>query len=377
MIAEPGVRPRKNRRHAALAAALAIAATGCHGAENAYWVAAVGQFEGREAARENLRGILLATSQVNAAGGINGRPVRLVINTDDGRGDLAARLAHKFVADRRISVVVGHTTSAAMMAAAPVYDGHLAAIATTASAPALTGISRWVFRVMLSDSVTGAQLGRFSAARGWRSAAILYQNDVYGRGLADAFQASFPGKIVSSDAVPADIDDLSLFTRFYERFTPDVVFVVVGRSAVPVRLHEAFAARGIHVAILASEGSTDFERNASGAEEIYVSAPFISSSTDPATVRFTGEFTARFGHPPKHDAALAYDAAMTAFAAIRAVGGDRDDIRRYLSSIDSSHALSGATGAVSFDAFGDRRSAHGVLLQVRAGHVVLLPDALR
>ncbi|HVX42164.1 MAG TPA: ABC transporter substrate-binding protein [Gemmatimonadaceae bacterium] len=368
--------PRSERVVRALLAAALLAAGACQRHEP-YWVGAAGQFAGREPARENLRGIELATDEVNAAGGINGHPVRLVVRDDQGEGELAAHAAHEFVADSRVSVIVGHTASTAMLAAAPIYDGHIAAIATTATAPMLSGISSWVFRVVASDSTTGAELARFSAARGWRSAAVLYQNDVYGRGLADAFRAHFPGRIVSSDPVPADVQDLSTFGRFYQRFTPDVVFVVASRSTIPVLLRKTLADLHLHAAILASEGSMDLGPGSSRAEDIYVEAPFSAEEQDPPSERFARAFERRYGHAPSHDAALAYDGALTAFAALRAAGPDRAAIRRYLAALDEAHAPIGATGKVFFDSLGDRVGMHPVLLQVRRGRLGLLATGLR
>jgi branched-chain amino acid transport system substrate-binding protein len=367
-------------RHSAalLGAALAsLLSTACTRHDDAYWIGAVGQYEGDEAAHENLRGILLAVRQVNHSGGIHGHLVRLRMKDDGGRGDLAARIAHAFVADKRISVVVGHTTSAAMIAAAPVYDNHLVAIATTASAPALTGISPWVFRVIPSDSVTGARLARFAASRGWLRAAILYENDVYGRGLADAFSSTFPGTLVSADPIVPDSADLSTFVRFYERFTPDVIFVITRPSHVPASLREALARKHLPVAIVASEGSIDLERDVVRADNVYTSAPFSSLSTRTDRGKFTRDFEAAFGYPPKQEAALAHDAAITAFAALAAVGPDRAAIRRYMRALDKDSAPLGATGPIYFDSLGDRRALGGVLLQVKRGRVVALADTLR
>ena len=366
------------RRAALLGAALtALLSTSCTTRDDSYWIGAVGQYAGDEAAHENMRGILLAVRQLNQAGGIHGHPVRLVMKDDGGRGDAAARIAHLFVADKRISVVVGHTTSAAMIAAAPVYDNHLVAIATTASAPALTGISPWVFRVIPSDSVTGAQLARFAASRGWRRAAVLYENDVYGRGLADAFTGAFRGIVLSVDPIVPDSADLSTFVRFYERFKPDVIFVITRPSYVPASLREGLAQKHLPVAIVASEGSTDLERDVGRAEGIYTSAPFSSLSTGADRGKFTRDYVAAFGNPPKEEAALAYDAAITAFAALAAVGPHRAAIRRYMRALDNDAAPVGATGPIYFDSVGDRRALGGVLLQVRAGHVVVLSDTLR
>lgn len=365
----------RSRSRIAAAALLALSGAACTGpAPDPYWVGAVGLLAGRPAAVENLHGIQLAVAETNAQGGIHGHPVRLVVRNDGGIGDSAVRYATEMVKDQRILAVIGHTTSTAMMAALPVYDGHLVAVASTASAPSLSGLSRWVFRVIASDSLTGAQLARFAGARGWRRAAILYQNDVYGRGLADAFRLHYPGRVIASDPYRPGTTDFSVFARYYQRFTPDVVFVVAGLSEVPVAVRRELVRRDLHVAVLASEGSADLGDGAVRGDEIFVGAPFSGMDTRPSSRRFIEAFEARYGHVPRHDAALAYDAAMVVFAAIRAAGPDRAAIRGYLSSLDSVRAPVGATGPIFFNANGDRESSRAVVLQVKHGRMALVAN---
>ena len=104
------------------------------------------------------------------------------------KNQVVSSIAGEFVANRAIVGVVGHVTSGAMMAAAPVYEQGLVAIATTASSPDLSGISSWTFRVISSDSANGIAMARFASARGFRRAAILFENNSYGRGLAESFR---------------------------------------------------------------------------------------------------------------------------------------------------------------------------------------------
>src|SRR5512133_3856169 len=109
----------------------------------------------------NKRGMDLAVADINAAGGVRGRPLELVSRDDGGSAVKATAIAQEFVADPNIVAVVGHVNSGAMVAAARVYDGHLAAVATTATAPDLTGVSPWVYRVISSDSTNGLDIARF------------------------------------------------------------------------------------------------------------------------------------------------------------------------------------------------------------------------
>src|SRR5512133_65179 len=136
----------------------------------------------------NRKGIQLAQEEINARPERAGAPLRIDYQDDEGSGQVASKIAQRFVDSPKIVAVVGHVNSGAMVAAAQVYDGRLAAVATTATSPALTGISRWAFRVISSDSTNGSGIAKFAAALGRSRAAVLYENNTYGRGLADAFR---------------------------------------------------------------------------------------------------------------------------------------------------------------------------------------------
>src|SRR5688572_29048887 len=120
---------------------------------------------------------------------------------DSGNGRVAARVAQDLVDSVKYAAVIGHLTSGAMKAAAKVYDGRIAAVATAASSPELTGISPWAFRVIASDSVSGIDIARYATRLGKRRAAILYENSAYGRGLADAFRRNFAGDVIGVDPI--------------------------------------------------------------------------------------------------------------------------------------------------------------------------------
>ena len=175
----------------------------------------------------NKNGIQLALDEINASPAwSNARRLEIVFADDSGGGVRAASIAQDFVDSTKIVAVVGHVTSGAMVAAAHVYDKHLAAIATTATSPALTGISPWTFRVIPSDSANGMTIARFANARGRKRAAVLYENNPYGRGLAENFRKSFAGQIISIDPIGEGADHgIEAYVSWYKREHPDVVFV--------------------------------------------------------------------------------------------------------------------------------------------------------
>jgi branched-chain amino acid transport system substrate-binding protein len=315
----------------------------------------------------NKRGIDLAVEELNANGGVRGRPLRLIARDDGADGARAAAIALEFVNTPAISAVVGHVNSGTMVAAAKIYDGALPAVATTATSPDLTGISPWVFRVIASDSATGVELGRFARRLGHGRAAILYENDSYGRGLADAFRRSFDGTIVSIDPIPSGDGDYEPYIAFLKSRDPGLVFVAGTEASGMAILREA-RRQQLSADFLGGDGWTGVvgEPAAQGA---YVGAPFTASDERQEAQRFVAAFKARYGMTPDGNAALAYDATRLLAKLIEDVGPDREDIRDGLASLDDRSAYRGVTGAIRFHANGDPVGKNVVIARVNRGEL--------
>ena len=355
---------------AALVAALGCASGGASGGSVVTIGAAGPWTEGY--GLMNRRGIELAVAEVNARRLIPGRTLRLVAEDDKGVGTEAVAIAQRFVANPAITAVVGHVTSGAMVAAAKVYDGQLPAVATTASSPDLSGVSPWAFRVISSDSVNGAALAHFAARLGRRRAAVLYENNSYGRGLADAFQRAFSGEVVSVDPMGEAAADLEPFVSYYARHArPDIVFVA-GTEQSALAMLRAARRQGFAADFLGGDGWTGVVADTAASEGVYVGAPFAPTDPRPEAQRFVAAFQARFGGVPDGNAALAYDATMIVARAIAQAGADRAAVRDYLAGASGgTEPYAGATGPIRFAENGDRDGSSFVMTQVRRGALLV------
>jgi branched-chain amino acid transport system substrate-binding protein len=347
---------------------LFLALAGCGGGTAEYRLGMAGPFEEGFGAA-NRRGAELALEQINAAGGINGTPLSIDFRDDGGDGSRAATIAEEFVADARISGVVGHVTSGAMVAAAKVYDGQLAALATTASSAELTGISPWVFRVISSDSANGVDLARFAERLGKRRAYVLYENDAYGRGLADAFRRTFKGTVLGFDPIDAAGRDAEVFVAWAAARETDLVFVA-GTERSGIALLRAARAAGLAADFLGGDGWTGVVADAAAAEGAFVGAPFTAQDPRAEAQRFVQAFRAKFGAEPDGNAALAYDAVWVMAAALRSVGADRQKIRDWLASRTTRSPVPGVTGNIAFQLTGDPIGKTFTMTRVRAGALV-------
>ena len=342
--------------------AAAACSPGGSGGGAPYTIAAAGPWK-LDHGRNTRLGIELAMKEINDAGGINGHKLQVKESDDRADGATAAQVAQKFVDDRTISAVVGHVTSGAMVAAAQVYDGHLAAVATSASSPDLTGISPWAFRVISSDSANGADMAKFAMRTGHKRAAILYENDNFGRGLADAFRKNFTGEIINIDPIRADAANREVYIAYFKLKQPDIVFVagVIG-SALPL-LSEA-RKQGLKADFMGGDGWTLVTEQPEISEGAYVGAPFAPTDPRPEAQKFVAAYKAAYkGAEPDGNAALGYDATKVIAAALAAVGPDRVRIRDWLANL--SLPFAGVTGPIRFLPSGDPAGKSITMTRVR------------
>src|SRR5258706_14031440 len=65
----------------------------------------------------------LAVKEINARGGLRGRPLALRILDDSGRADVAIQVAQTLADDPEVVAVIGHLTSGTSIAGARIYGG--------------------------------------------------------------------------------------------------------------------------------------------------------------------------------------------------------------------------------------------------------------
>jgi branched-chain amino acid transport system substrate-binding protein len=351
-------------------ALLLFVAACSHGQTGTVAFGAAGPFS-RAYGLANKQGIQLALDEINGSPAWSGgRRLEIRFADDSGNGARASTIAQGFVDDPNIVAVVGHVNSGAMVSAARVYDGNLAAVATTATSPALTGISRWAFRVIPSDSANGKTIAQFVNKLGRHRAAVLYENNAYGRGLAESFRRSFAGQIIAIDPIGEGADqDFEPYVSWFKRERPDLVFVAGTDLSGLAFLKEA-RRQQLAADLVGGDGWQTVAPSAL-AEGIFVGAPFTARDPRPEVRAFVSAYTRKYGTTPDGNAALAYDATKLLAHAVERVGADRQKIRDYLAMLSDGEAYHGVTGTIRFRADGDPVGKSIVMTRVRAGELLV------
>jgi branched-chain amino acid transport system substrate-binding protein len=316
------------------------------------------------------QGAELAVETINRRGGINSRRLALLEVDDEGTGAKAATVAQELVGIDSVLAIVGHANSSATVAAARIYDGRIAAVSPSASSPEITGLSPWLFRVIASDSANGQDLARFATALGHRKAAVLYENNSYGRGLADSFRRAFRGEITALEPVAVDGTEVEPYLTYLRLNNPGLI-VAAGSEGSGLEILKESRRLGLTADFLGGDGWAGITSDTTASEGAYVATPFTSEDTRRDVQTFVKAFRAKFGRDPNSFAALAYDATMVIAIAIEQAGGDREKIRDYLASMDAGRAYDGITGRISFEATGDVAPKPMVMARVRRGALVV------
>lgn len=319
------------------------------------------------------QGAELAAREVNANGGIRSRPLELRFLDDAADPDVAVKVAEEFFDDSEVVAVVGHVNSGAMVNAASVYEQGLPAVATSATSEIISGLGDWIFRVAPSDSANSVDLARIAREAGV-PAAVLYENEDYGRGLAEGFRAALAGsggRVVSVDPYLPTTDDLRPYLQRMRERGVGLVFVA-GLENDAARIIRQAHEVGLEARFLGGDGMEGLVTMGPEFDETLVGVLFHPDAS-PRSAAFAAQFRAAYGREADSFAALAYDATRLVAEAAREAGPDRIAIRDYLAGVGREGAppYEGVTGTIRFDANGDPVDKEFAVGEIHQGRIRL------
>ncbi len=325
------------------------------------------------------RAARLAVEHINAAGGINGRPLVLIEMDDHGDPDSAIAVAAALRASPAVAVI-GHLWSTTTIAAAPIYGsatGALPMVTPSSSSPEVSWLGEHVFRVCPSDDAHGTALADWARqALAAQRVGILYLNDDYGRGVRQAFESRFVvrgGTVVGSfPYLEAGRDGPAYLDRLALEDSLDALLL----AGYPEDATEVLAQarnRGITVPVLGGDALEGVESAGSLAEGVLISAAWFPDGRTAATRAFLDAYAAAFPDTPvpNQPAAGTWDVVHLLAAVLRTTNGTRGTMRAALATVGTGlPAYEGVTGPIAFDERGDLAQSRITMTVVRNGQLV-------
>lgn len=301
------------------------------------------------------RAIDLAVEWINAAGGVNGRPLAIVSGDSKGDPKEAAALAQKFTSDARIVAQIGDFTSTACMAAQPIYErAGMVQLSPTASHPQFAPGSPFSFGIVGTQAGEGPFMARYAVEKlGKKKIAVLYINNDWGVATKDYFVSAakqLGAQIIAVESFfEADKDFTGVLTKLRGQ-KPDALYVpsMYNEGALISKQREKLGWNDVTVLGPGSLYSPKLlEIGGSAVNGLHTSAVFFPNDPRPEVQKFVKGFEAKYKATPNMFAAVAYDAANLLAATIKKAGVDRKAIRDELAKTKD---FPGVTGRIAFTA---------------------------
>jgi branched-chain amino acid transport system substrate-binding protein len=360
-------------------ALLVVLASGCQPAASSSNEILIGHYAsmtGSEATfgQSTDNGIKLAVDEINEAGGINGKKIRLITYDDKGDAREVGTAVTRLTTNDGVVAVLGEVASKLSLAGAPVcQDAGIPMISPSSTNPQVTEIGDMIFRVCFIDPFQGAVCARFArehaGLKAGKAAILTDQASPYSVGLQEEFEKAFEklgGKIVSKQTYQAGDQDFSAQLTAIRSSEPDVIFLPgyytdVGNVVLQARK------LGLKTPLLGGDGwdsSKLGEIAGSAIDGCYYSNHYSHEDQNPRVQDFIRKYSARHQQIPDGLAALGYDAARILFEALKR--SKSLDGRELAAELAKTKDFDGVTGSISIDA--DRNAVKpAVILEMKAG----------
>jgi branched-chain amino acid transport system substrate-binding protein len=304
----------------------------------------------------HLQGYDLALQEINDAGGVLGRPVRLVFEDDASDPATAATAVEKLTTVDQVPLILGSYSSSATLLAAAMAERHqVPLIIPTAAADEITRQGyRWIFRINAPSAVYIETLLDFlDEAAPPSRLAIVFENTGFGTSIAEAAERQARARginVVAYHAYRTGAGDFRPLLVEVKASRPDVVIFVSYLEDAVALMHQSQEVDfnpGIFAAAGAGFSLPDFPLLAAGAAEFTVSVTQWTPDVRwPGAADFAGEFEAKYGYLPQYHSAETYAALLLAADALRRAGSlEGEALRQSLQGTD----LVTVFGPIRFD----------------------------
>ena len=304
--------------------------------------------------------VSLLVDETNAAGGINGKKVELVVEDDAGDPRTAALAAQK-LAGAGVVAVIGTYGSAVTEASQNIIaEAGLVHVGTGSTSIRLTekGLPLF-FRTCPRDDAQGAAAAEAIVKGGFKKVALLHDKSSYAKGLADESRKALEKagvEIVFYDALtPGERDYTAILTKL-KSATPDVVFFTGYYPETGMLLRQK-KEMGWDVPMMGGDAANHQDlvkiAGADAAKGYFFISPPLPQDMDTQEARhFLEAYKARYQSVPVSVwAVVAGDAYKVIEAALAAGKTDPEGMAQWLKQLKD---MPGLTGKLGFDEKGDR-----------------------
>lgn len=313
----------------------------------------------------------LAVSEINSAGGINGRMIALIAEDGKCDGKEAVTAVTKLINIDKVGMIVGGACSSETVSTAPIAEkAQVVMLSPLSSNPSITTAGDYIFRDYASDSFQGVKAAEFAVnTLKSKNIAILSCMSDWCQGIQQVFKdkavALGANVLVEEKYDDKNTNDLKTQLTKIKAVNPDLVYFVGYTDGTIIGLKQA-KELGLNVKFLGGDAWNDPKiiAGAGAASEgiIYLVPTSVKSPVFEITfLSIVGGKEITIGSRE------AYDAVKILAQVMERVGTDSTDIKNALYKVQN---YQGVSGNISFDKNGDLVSASYDIKIVKDGKSV-------
>jgi len=352
----------------------ALFAAACLPAAEPIKVGEYASLTGKEAAwgQSAHKGTLLAIEEINATGGVLGRPLELLTEDNQSKQGESATGVKKLITRDRVVAILGEVASIRTLEAAPVVqNAKIPMIAPGAVNAKITEVGDYIFRVCFIDSFQGVVLAKFAreTLQAKRVAILTSVNSAYSVSLGKVFRERFVadgGSIALEQKYGEGDKDFRAQLTAIKAAKPDAL-IVPGYFTEAALICAQARQLGLTLPIFGGDGWDDPALIAIGGaavEGTHFCTHYSPDNPSAEVQAFNTRYRARFGEAPGAYAALGYDSALVLADALKRAGSTEPKALR--DALAATKDFSAVTGRITID---EKRNASkaAVILTVKNG----------
>jgi branched-chain amino acid transport system substrate-binding protein len=276
-------------------------------------------------------GANLAVEEINAAGGLLGRKVELLVLDNKCNPSEGVNVANKLVEAKVVAIEGAHCSSVHLAMMKIIADAKIPMVTGIASNPQITelagpGRNEYAFRISPSDSAMMDALGIYLGnKKDFKKVAIVGEDTDFGRGGADAFKAVADKAgvaVVSTDFSPQNTPDFTSILTRIQREKPDAIatFQVGGDSLNFLRQAMQLGVKIPYTGRVELGGRNQPIIDAGGMEKSISAWTYNAEIDVPSNKAFVAKIEEKYKSKPYLQTWGAYDAIRVIGLAIKAAG---------------------------------------------------------
>ncbi|RYD31678.1 MAG: ABC transporter substrate-binding protein [Verrucomicrobiaceae bacterium] len=360
-----------------LGVTLAFLTAGCSKKENSdeIVIGEVASLTGGTAAwgKAQNDGVKMAVEEINAAGGLLGKKVKLLTEDDQSKNGEAGTVTKKLVSREKVVGMLGEISSSKSLEMAPICQKEgVPMISPGSTNTKVTEVGDFIFRVCFIDPFQGTVMAKFALSKGWKNMAVLTDvKEDYSVGLSQFFKEYYSkngGHVAVEQSFSKGDKDFKSQLTAIKAANVDAIFLPGYYTEIGLIAKQA-RELGITVPMCGGDGWDDaslMQVAGSAVDGCFFSNHFSTEDKSEAIQTFVKKYEAARGTKPSTFVALGYDAAMLLFHGIKTAGTtDGKAVRDVLAKTKDFPAI---TGSITLD---EKRNATkaAVILTIDKGEV--------